>query len=340
MAILLSRLLTLALSLVGALVLAPAPAHAIMPDISEELLAEIQGRWVNLEGEFDREVEVRGRDVYHVTVAPRSYYEGLASNQRYVPTPGMKMFTLTGSSLSFRGNSVINGPGASAVYRLGGMCYTNSPSGWRFTTERNSCFGSYAMAAHQYNLDPQYNYVEYRTLTLASTQIGAMIRPEVKEFLTRGGPKPASVSARLAPGARPAATPAQSATTTRIAPLANRATAPSAAQAPAPQPDTLSIPVTSEQEQREVAERERLNREQADFGTRQLAENEANRRAFEQTLRDREATIAKQKADYAAQLAAVEAERLRREREYAAKMAQWRADVEACKNGDKSKCGK
>ncbi|MCL4671593.1 MAG: hypothetical protein KJZ64_01360, partial [Sphingomonadaceae bacterium] len=108
----------------------------------------------------------------------------------------------------------------------------------------------------------------------------------------------------------------------------------------APPADILSVPVTSEQEQRELAERERLNREQAEFGTRQLAENEANRQAFEKALRDREAIIARQQSDYEAQLAAVEAERLRREREHAAKMAQWRADVEACKKGDKSKCAK
>lgn len=336
MAILPSRLLTLALALVGAFALAPAPAHAILPAISDQLLAELQGRWVNLEGEFTREVEVRGRDVYHVTVAPRSYYEGLASNQRYVPTPGMKMFTLTGSSESYKANSIINGPGANPVYRLGGMCYNNSPSGWQFTTRPNSCFGSYAMGGHEFKLDPQYNYIEYRTLTLASTQMGDMVRPEVKVYLTRGGPKPAGVAGRTRPGAAPAPAPAA---TTRYAPLNNRATTASAAQAPAPAPDTLSIPVTSEQDRRELAERERLNREQADFGTRQLAENEANRQAFEKALRDREATIARQQAEYEAELAAVEAERLRREREHAARMAQWRADVEACKKGDKSKCG-
>lgn len=336
MATLPARLLTLALAMVGAFALLPAPAHAWnLPAISQGLLTEIQGRWVNLEGEFDREVEVRGRDVYHVTVAPRSYYEGLASNQRYVPTPGMKMFTLTGSSESFKANSVINGPGANPVYRLGGMCYNNSPGGWQFTTTANSCFGSYAMAGHEFKLDPQYNYIEYRTLTLASTQMGAMVRPEVKAYLTRGGPKPAGVAGRARPGGAPAAAPPAT-TTTRYAPLNNRAEAPQAS--PAPPPDTLSIPVTSEQEQRELAERERLNREQAEFGTRQLAENEANRLAFEQAVRDREATIARQQAEYEAKVAAIEAERLRREREHAARMDQWRADVEACKKGDKSKC--
>ena len=101
----------------------------------------------------------------------------------------------------------------------------------------------------------------------------------------------------------------------------------------------VSIPVTSEQEQRELAERERLNREQIEFSKRQLAENEASRRAFEQAVKDREATIARQKAEHEAAVAAVEAERLRREREHEAAMAKWRADVEACKNGDKSRCG-
>lgn len=132
-------------------------------------------------------------------------------------------------------------------------------------------------------------------------------------------PVPASAAA-VRPAPPPPALPASSA---RIA---------------APPPPPVSMPVTSEQAQRDQAERERLNREQAEFARNQLAQNEANRRAVEQATHEREATIARQRAEYEAALAATEAERQRREREYAAAMERWRADVEACRKGDKSRC--
>ena len=97
-------------------------------------------------------------------------------------------------------------------------------------------------------------------------------------------------------------------------------------------PDTgASQRVTAEQAAAELAKREKLNREQAEFAARQLAENKAAQDAFEQAKREREATIARQQAEHRA-----EVERL--EREHAAAMEQWRADVAACEGGDRSRC--
>lgn len=100
----------------------------------------------------------------------------------------------------------------------------------------------------------------------------------------------------------------------------------------------ISIPVTPAQVRAEIAERERLNREQAAFAERQLAENAAAKRAYEAAVAARAQTIARQQAEYEAALAAVEAEKVRREREHEAAMTRWRADVEACKAGDISRC--
>ena len=74
-----------------------------------------------------------------------------------------------------------------------------------------------------------------------------------------------------------------------------------------------------------------LNREQAEFAERQLAENEASRRAHEQAVGAREAEMARRQAEY-------EAAKEMGEREHVEAMARWRADVEACKAGDQSKC--
>lgn len=89
-----------------------------------------------------------------------------------------------------------------------------------------------------------------------------------------------------------------------------------------------SLPATSAQELAEIATRERLNREQAAFAARQVAENQAAKAAFDQATAERAATIARQQAEAA-----------QREADYQAALAKWRADVEACKNGDISRCG-
>jgi hypothetical protein len=104
-------------------------------------------------------------------------------------------------------------------------------------------------------------------------------------------------------------------------------------EAASEQPESrLSIPVSTDQAAREIVEREGLNRKQAEFASNQNAENEAARAAYEKALRDREETIARQQANYQAEL-----DRLARE--HAEAMARWEADVAACKKGDLSRCG-
>lgn len=78
----------------------------------------------------------------------------------------------------------------------------------------------------------------------------------------------------------------------------------------------------------EIASRQRLNREQAEFAARQLAENDAAKAAHDRAVAAREAAMAAQ---------AAEQQRLMREHEQA--MAQWRADQEACAAGNARRCG-
>lgn len=112
------------------------------------------------------------------------------------------------------------------------------------------------------------------------------------------------------------------------------------AQASPAEATTVSAPATTDERANDQAEQERLNREQADFSMRQLAENEANKSGYQQAVQEREATIARQQAEYEAAVAAAETERLRLVQEHEAAMARWRADVEACEKGDRSRCAK
>jgi hypothetical protein len=107
-----------------------------------------------------------------------------------------------------------------------------------------------------------------------------------------------------------------------------------------PSGNPVSIPVTPEQARAEVEETRRLNREQAAFAERQLAENAAAKRAYEEAVAERAANIARQQAEYEAALAAHRSEREQREREHARTMERWRADVAACEAGDWSRCAR
>lgn len=89
-----------------------------------------------------------------------------------------------------------------------------------------------------------------------------------------------------------------------------------------------SAPAPSAQDLAEIATRERLNREQAAFSAKQVAENAAAKVAYDKATAERVATIVAQTA-----------EQERKEREYQAAMAKWRADVEACNRGEISRCG-
>lgn len=74
-----------------------------------------------------------------------------------------------------------------------------------------------------------------------------------------------------------------------------------------------------------------LNREQAEFARRQLQENAESQRAHDRAVLEREELIVRQSARHRA-----EVERL--QREHALAMERWRADVEACRKGDRSRC--
>lgn len=317
-------LLVLLAAVLAALQVAPARAQG---SIDPALLEEIQGRWVSRFDNNDTEIEIEGREIRYVRVKPITYNPNVAPPMRYNPGPGELAAIIASGTVEQQVRSLIEGMPDRKTYRMRSRCVSNHGSSWRMT-DNPDCAGF--LSANTYfvpgpgGIDrPAF---EYRTLSLGGLLHGNgdFWRPEVKQRIF--GPQKIEVEpslpARTAPAARPAPDPA----------------APAAP--PASPPDNLSIPVTPEQEQREVTERERLNREQAAFGTRQLAENEARRKAYEQALRDREATIARQQAEHEAAVAAVEAERLRREREYAEAMARWRADVEACKKGDRSRCAK
>lgn len=299
-----------------------APPALAQAAIDPAFLNEIQGRWISRFENDDTEIEINGREIRAVRVKPANYHPSVPPHMRYNPKPGDLIGVIESSEVSYTVKSLIAGKPDRTIYRMRSRCVSNHGNEYRMTAAAD-CSGG--LGAHTHMLpDPggfHQPVFEYRTLSprVMTHGGGDFWRPEVKREIFGG-----ATTATAAPVRRPA-------------PQSGRSNPAALAAPPA---DILSVPVTSEQEQRELAERERLNREQAEFGTRQLAENEANRQAFEKALRDREATIARQQAEYEAKVAAVEAERLRLEREHAARMAKWRADVEACKKGDRSKCAK
>ena len=79
------------------------------------------------------------------------------------------------------------------------------------------------------------------------------------------------------------------------------------------------------------AARAKLNREQAEEARKQLAENAASRSASEAAALAREEQIRSDQAAW-------EAEKARLATEHAAAMEQWRADVTACRDGDRTRC--
>lgn len=79
------------------------------------------------------------------------------------------------------------------------------------------------------------------------------------------------------------------------------------------------------------AARAKLNREQAEEARKQLAENAASRSASEAAALAREDQIRSDQAAW-------EAEKARLATQHAAAMDQWRADVTACREGDRTRC--
>jgi hypothetical protein len=79
------------------------------------------------------------------------------------------------------------------------------------------------------------------------------------------------------------------------------------------------------------AARAALNRQQAQDAQRQLAENAASASASQAAARAREDQIRSDQAAW-------EAEKARLAADHAAAMDQWRADVAACRAGDRTRC--
>lgn len=285
------------------------------PAVDQQFLALVQGEWESRHQSDDSAVRIAGREVRLVRT------KNLRTDLRNTPRLG----DVVGIIDSIKPWGQVKSPVTGAIeqnylYTLRGMEH----DGQTWSISATARIGR--LLTYTFTQEPKTGFrripvFDYRMLTSANSFLGEYWRPDDKARIFGKAPLPTPATARPG-GAQP------------NRPVIVR---PQAAATPPADPP-LSIPVTSEQEQRELAERERLNREQAEFGTRQLAENEANRQAYEKALREREATIARQKAEHEAALAAVEAERLRREREHEAAMARWRADVEACKKGDKSRC--
>jgi cell pole-organizing protein PopZ len=95
----------------------------------------------------------------------------------------------------------------------------------------------------------------------------------------------------------------------------------------------------------EVQERQAANEEQAKLAQQQLEQNATNEAEYEAKLKqvaDAKAKIAADQAAaeaaYQAKLAANKAEAERITQEHEAAVAKWKADVEACGKGDKSRC--
>lgn len=79
------------------------------------------------------------------------------------------------------------------------------------------------------------------------------------------------------------------------------------------------------------AARAKLNREQAERAQRQLEANAAGQRAYEEAQYAREEQMRRDQEAY-------EQEKSRLAREHEAAMDVWRADVAACRRGDRARC--
>jgi hypothetical protein len=298
------------------------------PAIEREVLEQIKGNWVSRHESDDSEVTISGREVRLVKTR-------MTRNDRLgVPAPGTLVGLIDAIKPWGQRKSPITGQMVKHYVVLA-RSLTSNGQAWVITsTPSVGYLRDYTFEKEDRPYGRRVPLLDYRSLTAGGLFFPDMWRPADKARIFGKAPIAAPPRPPRTPPARtqPATPPAPPRS---VSPRPQGGPAAAPAQPPAP---PVSVPATSEQAQRELAERERLNRQQAEFARNQLAQNEANRRAVEQATREREATIARQKAEHEAALAATEAERQRREREHAAAMERWRADVEACQKGDKSRC--
>ena len=315
------KVLLAAMAVMAMLLLNKQESHA-QQGIDPAFLAEIQGRWISRFPTHDQAVEINGTEVRVVALG-----KGVNDTAR----PGTVVAVITGIKKINQSKSLVDGR---TVYNYEFMArkWTTSGGGRYFLSDESysANFNGFTSFCRDSPSSPMTPYLDYRQLS--GLWGGDMVREEHKRQTYR--PDATHYSQVIeykcseVKGTRSdnvaAGTRGRASTSTVTAPVAP-ARSPVAVR-PAEQPE--SLPVTSEQALAEIATRERLNREQVAFATKQNAENAAAKAAFEKATAEREATIAAQKA---------EAER--KQREYEAAMAKWRADVEACQKGEISRCG-
>ena len=307
------------------------------PAVDREVLDLIKGNWVSRHESDDSEVTISGREVRLVKTR-------MTRNDRLgVPAPGTVVGVIDAIKPWGQRKSPITGQMVKHYVVMARSLTTNGQAWVMSSWPSIGYLRDYTFEKEDRPYGRRVPMLDYRSLTGSGSFFSDMWRPADKARIFGKAPiaapprPPRTPPTRTQPAAPPV--PPRSATTPstppNTPPRPHGGPAAAAAQPPAP---PVTVPATSEQEQRELAERERLNQQQADFAKQQLQQNAANQRAYEQAERDRAATIARQKAEYDAAVAATEAERLRREREHAEAMARWQADVEACKKGDKTRC--
>ncbi|MFN3989315.1 MAG: hypothetical protein ACK4IS_03560 [Erythrobacter sp.] len=314
----------------------PSEARA-QAGLDPEFLEEIQGRWVSRFPRKDHAVEITG-NVVRVSVADPTLKDG--------SKPGMVVAIITDITRRTPTQSLIDGRPI-IVYGFKARMWTTDGTRWHLSEKAYDlgflsistrfCSNSQFLDQHDKPIS------EHRTI--GGMWGGDMFRPDHKDAVFPPNdqrpnwadpviPKCADVPAPRRPQQGNTGSP------TRFTPPPSTAAAAGSVRPtpPSPPAEPLTAPVTAAQVEAELATREQLNREQAAFAARQLAENKAAQEAFDKATREREATIARQQAEYQAALAAQQAEAARREREHAAAMERWRADVAACKAGNASRC--
>lgn len=302
--------------------------------IDPAFLAEVQGRWVSRFPSENTEIEINGTEIRVVTPKP---------DTRDKAGPGTVVGVITSVTKRIDRKSLVDGRTVTE-YDFKARTWTTSGQGRWFLTD-DSYSASFRIGTtfcRDSDSSPSQPISEYGHLS--GLWIGDAVREEVKRATYRPGathyadvivPKCTETRQRQQRG-NSGASPSRAVTSSAAA-----ASRPPRSITTPPAEPPVSVPVTSAQELAEIATRERLNREQADFAARQLAENAAAKAAYEKALADREAIIAAQNAEAERkqrEYQAAKAEADRKQREYEAAMAKWRADVEACERGDKSRC--
>jgi hypothetical protein len=322
--------------------------------IDPEFLAAIQGRWITRFEGKDTEIEIVGREGRIVKIAPVTI--GKPGSQ-YTPKPGDAFMIITSAKKKGSITSRVDGREI-PNFEYTARAYVDYNNGWRMSPNSYPANLTAHVSTCSEGLSTVYLYDFYTLSVFASAAGSEYFRPDIKQRwldnmadanITRRGDwrecaktGPGAPGNRAATSRRPKAAGQATAPTTRFTPPASTAAAAATTGVrpvtPVPPAGTLSVPVTSPQQQVELAKREQLNKEQAAFAAQQVAANKTAQDALDRATREREAMIARQDAEYQRALAAQRAEVDRIERMNAEALAKWRADVEACKRGDKSRC--